>query len=292
LQSLTQALESDEGPSDAARTLAEASRLLELLLSRRIELRPATIATGSVWIPMGRGQFLHLLLNLAMLAREAMPMGGRLGVALDRLPGGSGSPMGQALLTLEAHRSQYGDPPALPAANPAEQPRMAAALGVARALADGAGGSLEIHIDAAEGPRYQARLPLCEGPLALDGRTLLAVAMAPGYGRDLLAEGLAASGARVRTADGLAPVLAMLKDEKAEAAVLILDEEILNKECGGILDAVEDLGQNIHVMLLAASSSAPNLGIAMSRIPSMSKPVAMKDLVSQVRKLIQTESNV
>jgi signal transduction histidine kinase len=140
-----------------AAVAAEVARTLARVLPPGIEVRTRTIPSGPVG--MGEGTLGQALLNLALNARDAMPDGGSLLLAVAPDPAGGGA-------TIEVADTGRGmDPATLArATEPFFTTKPAGAgtglgLAMVRDVAARAGGSVEIHSTPERGTTVRLRLP-------------------------------------------------------------------------------------------------------------------------------------
>ncbi|MEM9416218.1 MAG: PAS domain S-box protein [Planctomycetota bacterium] len=78
---------------DLARVVAESARLLDALLTERMQVRCETPSDGPIWIEGNRTELEQVLMNLTTNARDAMPESGSVDVVLAQ-------EAGQAILTV------------------------------------------------------------------------------------------------------------------------------------------------------------------------------------------------
>ncbi len=149
-----------EGRCLPAAVAAEVARTLARVLPPDIEVQTRTVPSDPV--AMGEGTLAQVLLNLALNARDAMPVGGRLLLAVA--PGGGGG------ATIEVADTGGGmDPATLARATEpfftTKPPGTGTGLGLAlvRDVAARAGGSVEIHSTPGQGTMVRLRLPGASG---------------------------------------------------------------------------------------------------------------------------------
>ncbi|HNQ22584.1 MAG TPA: cache domain-containing protein [Phycisphaerae bacterium] len=217
-------------PLRLATVVENAARLLRRMLPAAIELRLETAGEPSLWVNADGNQLQQVLLNLAINARDAMPMGGvlRLSVSSERRPAAAPGPPEQATqwARLEVADAGVGMSATVQARlfEPfftTKKPGQGTGLGlpVVQGIIKNHGGEIHVHSQVGGGSTFVITLPCIAPPLptvpALEGPASLCPADPNGdrEGPDVCqrdpASGAPSPGAR-RSAAGADPGVVLL----------------------------------------------------------------------------------
>ena len=294
--------------------LAEEARSMEGMLRRLIgpEIELAVDAPEAGWIEVDPGQLHQVLLNLAVNARDAMPDGGRLRIAVENASeGGIGEDPSRAVVRLIVTDTGIGIDPSVQArifepfftTKPAGQ-GTGLGLAVVHGIVEQAGGRIDVDSRPGDGTTFRVTLPAAtteEGTVTGETRsapsspdptapaTILLVEDEPAI-RTLARRVLEARGHTVIEADdGLAGL------ERAEATPgldLVLTDLTMPRMGGEELARrLAELRPSLPIVFMSGygESRLAEGGVLHPSIRLLAKPFAIDDLVAIVDRALTAD---
>ncbi len=301
---------SHKQPLNLVHVLTEAMRLLRHVLPASVEIVEDYRSDGDVWVRGDAMQLQQVLMNLALNARDAMPEGGRLRIALRRdcetrgsgrsIPGADAN--GAVTLTVEDSGTGMSPDIRARAFEPffTTKPRgQGAGLGLAvtHGVVTDCGGTVDVDSAVGRGTSVRIVLPCCEaGPdrvkseepqevVAARGETLLVVED-DDHVRAIVTSSLRSRGYEVLQARDGAEALQRLLESTEPVRLIALDLDLPRMSGEACLRELRDAGIRIPVVVTTGSSE---LGVESSvdgDVHLLRKPFPMADLAALISRIL------
>ncbi|MBA3889346.1 MAG: PAS domain S-box protein [Gemmatimonadaceae bacterium] len=286
---------------DLAAVVRDTGRMLRALLPASIELELPAEGDPAVPVHAARAQVEQIVMNLAVNARDAMPMGGRLRIRVAREHGEAGE---QAIIVVSDSGTGMTDEVRARAFEPffTTKPKgHGTGLGLATVygLVHQFGGKIDVESAAAVGTHFTIALPIAEGfetqraeprppgtPHAGDAHVLLAEDE-PQL-RRVLARALRHAGYRVTTAGDGAAALSAIHDTDFDLVI----SDIAMPRLGGreLAAAVEAGWPGLPIILMSGYAELGATPDAISRLPENVPAFIEKPF--EVERLLQIAAEV
>jgi len=294
---------------DLNRLTLDTQRLLERVIGEDVELAPR-LADGPVPVKVDRSQLEQVLLNLAANARDAMPDGGLLSIATERvalpradLDVGRELPEGEyALVSVSDSGCGMDAATAARAFDPFFTTKRAGdgtGLGLATVygIVVQSGGAVGLHSALGGGTRVDICLPLTDEPIPAEepradvsrprrggGETILVVEDEPVVA-GLVVRALEARGYRVLACADGREALGTYRDRPGEVALVLTD--VIMPEMGGpaLVAELRALGHEPRVLFMSGYTDQGLSGLhELERgVDVLAKPFAVRELERRVR---------
>lgn len=259
--------------------------LLERLLGGLVKVELATGHSSSMWVRVDPSELEQVMVNLVTNARDAMPAGGVLSLALERQAGGPGGPSSEVSV-LRITDSGCGIPPeVLPRVlepfftTKAVGKGTGLGLPISHGIISQAGGSLWIESQEGAGTTVFVSLPIVEAPIGAVAPALPAGTCTAGVGGAKNGELLLladdddmvrhATGRLLRrlgwevaeARDGIEAVACVAARPSAFAAAL-LDQRMPNLDGPAAVLRIAEIAPTLPVLLITGYSEAEAVGTA------------------------------
>ena len=248
-------------PLDFRATVAASTRVLRRTLPASIDLRVETEGAEPVWIDADESQLQQIVLNLAVNARDAMPDGGTLRIAVDVAPSGDArlSVSDTGLGIPERLRPRIFDP--FFTTKPRGQ-GTGLGLAVVHGIVNEHGGRVDVHSAEAEGTTFEVSFPKVAadttsvdvestGAQASGSGELILLAEDDQQIREVLAAYLTSRGFRVEQAGDGPGLLERFMRHRQEVQLLILDVELPKTSGLSVLRSIRKTGARTPAILLS-----------------------------------------
>jgi signal transduction histidine kinase/CheY-like chemotaxis protein len=272
--------------SDLNEAVHEAEHILRRLLGADIEVE-TVLAADAGHVPCDRVSIEQIVINLAVNARDAMPDGGRLAIRTSR----DGD---EAVLVVEDDGAGMDAETARRAFDPFFTTKgvgKGTGLGLATvyAIAERAGGRIELESEVGRGSTFRVRLPAVAPPPRRrprpepreeTGSELVLVVEDDGAVRDVVERMLQGRGYEIVTADGAGKALALV--EEGLAPDLVVSDLVMPGMNGAALaDRLEQLRPGQRFLFISGySETRPDL-LGENRL--LRKPFTAAELAGAVR---------
>jgi PAS domain S-box-containing protein len=258
---------SERRPVLLADIVSEAARLLRRILPGGIELVIDADADHPVWAHADTTQIHQVLMNLALNARDAMPGGGRLTIAIDKAGAGGGANGQAPYARLTVSDTGTGMSPEVRdrifepffTTKPAGQ-GTGLGLAITHGIVREHGGRIEVDSEPGRGTTIRVLLPLgtpedhsarpTTPPVTGGGETVL-LADHHTYIREIMASMLQSLGYRVVQAGDAAAATEALRAHPDQIRVAAIDAELPGDGSAAPLDSLRALVPNLPCVLMS-----------------------------------------
>ncbi len=296
----------EKRPVDLNESLAQLHKLLVRTLGEHVELTAVPSARPAV-VRIDPVQFDQIVLNLAVNARDAMPNGGKLRIALEHVPQSSTGPVGGGWVHLKVTDSGNGMDEGTqqhifePFFTTKEKGK-GTGLGLATcfAIVSDAGGTIHVKSSPGQGSTFTVELPLCSEEadsaatdstrVSRDGRgeTVLVAEDDPAL-RRVAARVLGSAGYTVHVAaDGKE---AIKKLDELGSRLDILVSDVVMPGCSGydVAEHARRVAPGAAVLLTSGFVEEAARRNQREDLPILWKPVQPKDLVRAVAERLRAQ---
>lgn len=301
---------SHKQPLNLVHVLTEAMRLLRHVLPASVDIAEDYRSEGDIWVQGDPMQLQQVLMNLALNARDAMPEGGRLRIALRRECVGRGSGRsiaeadghGAAILTVEDSGTGMSPDVQARVFEPffTTKPRgqgSGLGLAVAHGVVTDCGGTVEVDSAVGRGTCVRIALPCCEsGPdrvkreeprevVAGRGETLLVVED-DDHVRAIVTSSLRSRGYDVLQARDGAEAMQRLFESPEPIRLIALDLDLPGMSGEACLRELREAGIRIPVVVTTGSTELGVESPPQQDVHVLRKPFQMADLVSLICRVL------
>jgi signal transduction histidine kinase/ActR/RegA family two-component response regulator len=291
----------EKKPVDLCALVEDSTRLLRRMIPAAIELEVQIRREPPLWVSADQTQLQQVVLNLAINARDAMPDGGTLRVAVApagepgaaELPGSSTSAARYALL--EVADTGVGMPPETrervfePFFTTKERGQgTGLGLSVVHGIVEDHGGDIEVQSEVGRGSTFAVFLPCTQPDLLSEPSTpsaitprgqgeLILLAEDDAHVRGLIALTLESLGYRVLQASDGAAVLDMCDQHRQELRLFILDLDLPKRSGLDCLSQIRQRGMTTPVVAITGNVTVGR-DIPDDKTVLMCKPFDMPEL--------------
>ncbi len=291
-------------PLALATIVRESLGLLRRLLPATIELAEEIPDDGSrIWIRGEGSQIQQVLINFAVNARDAMPEGGRLRVALAVSPADAQQTYGQATLTVEDGGTGMSPEVCGRVFEPFFTTKVrnqgtGLGLSVVHGIVSHHGGHVEVESKLGEGSRFAVTLPLCEPPPAaaapLSGAApaepargeLILLAEDNEYVRTVMVASLEDAGYEVASAADGDETLEAFAALGSRLRLAVLDVDLPKRSGLACLEEIRAARRDLPVLIITGSTERAVPGTDPSTQRWLLKPFRMIQLIEAVRDML------
>jgi two-component system, cell cycle sensor histidine kinase and response regulator CckA len=282
----------------------DAARLLRRVLPAIIEFRVAAEAEPAVWVHADPTQMQQVLLNLVVNARDAMPAGGPLHIALRGVPGekaAAGTPYEAG--EIEVRDTGAGMTPEVQArifepfftTKPHER-GTGLGLAIVDSIVRDHGGRVEVTSQPGRGSTFLIRLPAVAPPASV---AVPAVVAGPAVGRgelvllaedqqfvrDVVATGLQEQGFTVVRATTGAELWQLYLERKDALHLLVIDHDLPTRRGLDCLRAIRAGGDRVPALIITADEDV-GLDALTEYDVHLRKPFQLRELVRTAAEMI------
>jgi len=297
-------------PVNLVQMLGEAMRLLRYVLPESVEIVEDYRSEGDIWVRGDRMQLQQVLMNLALNARDAMPEGGRLRIAVRRASGGSGSGYsssqtdegGTATLIVEDSGTGMSPDTQARAFEPffttkPDSQGSGMGLAVVHGVVTDSGGSVELDSAVGRGTLVRIELPCCApGPdrvraeerretVAGRGETLLVIEN-DDHVRAIVMSSLRSCGYDVLQARDGREAMQRLLERPQSIRLIALDLDMPRMSGEACLRELRDAGVRVPVVVTTGSSEPGVEYPSLENIHVLRKPFQMADLAAMISRVL------
>jgi len=296
----------DAGPLNLCEVVEEATDLLRNLLPASIELSVDPFEDDPLVVQANRTRLQQVILNLVINARDAMPNGGRVRIALrrvavDRAPNDARIGPGDCV-TLTVSDTGQGMSPEVQAHvfEPfftTKKTGSGLGLAIIRTIVEEYGGHIEFRSDAQSGSTFAVTLPLLgpgltheasgdeTGVVRGNGETLLWVG-AQRHVREVSAAALESFGYRVLQADSAPQAVDICLKAEPPVQLAIVDGDDQAEAAAIGLDIIRTEASDLPAILLASGPMPPPTADLDGHTATMRKPFPLGELAAAVARMI------
>ncbi len=319
LLTFSQKLPANKKPVDLCAVVDNAARLLHGALPKTVKLVISTDCRPAPWVYADATQLQQVLLNLAINARDAMPTGGTLRIAVGRAaPAGRAAeakatgdsrPGAASSVYLEVSDTGMGIPPEIQARifEPfftTKERGQGTGLGLAivHGIVQDHGGHIAVRSEVGAGSTFIITLPCTASDAAAGGQALptlswghgelLLLAEANQQAREIMAAELRALGYEVvQVADG-GTALAQCRQHRQRVRLLILDVDLPQRRGPDCLRTLRAEGMQTPVILTAGKALVDDVGESDPATAVLRKPFQMAELGRLVSAMLGLETAI
>jgi CheY-like chemotaxis protein len=291
-------LETNRVPVDLCTCVDAAARMLERTLPANVELLIRTALQPVPWVAADATQIQQVILNLALNARDAMPSGGRLEIAVERRFGD------EREVTVRVSDTGTGMSPEVtahifePFFTTKEGTGTGLGLTTVHGIVTDHGGRVSVSSTEGQGTSFVLHFPLLpedqwpeseerDGDDPDGGRgELVLLAEDDRQVRQIVAAALLSSGYEVVQAKDGAEALARLREQGARIRLCVLDVEMAQPGAGAALAALRAQGCNLPVVVVGAPGFTLDADLTGSDTVVLTKPFLIPELCASVRTLL------
>ncbi len=248
-----------KSPVNLCTTVLDFLRMVRGMLPKSIEVRESIPAEGQVWVLADPTQLHQVLMNLITNARDAMPDGGNLTIAVSQgSPDANHESLKWAVLTVEDSGMGMTSKVVSRVFEPffTTKPRgqgTGLGLPVTLAIVEDHGGKVSLKSSPGKGSRFDVLLPRCEPPVSAGGKLQPARDEKLGHGELIL---LVEDNVYIGT---------IIADTLREAGFEVRHLP----DGGGTREALVDCSQRIRLAILDADSPTPDVSAILQSIRSV-----------------------
>jgi CheY-like chemotaxis protein/two-component sensor histidine kinase len=297
-------------PVDLNEIVRGVERLLRRVIGEDVELSTSLAAVAPV-VLADAGQIEQVLMNLATNARDAMPAGGILSIATERVEvddayvsaHGGGRPGAYARLSVSDTGMGMDPETRRKAFEPffttkAHGKGTGLGLSIVHGIVNQHGGSIDVYSEPGKGTSFKILLPLVSAaveappvraPAALAGGTeTVLVAEDDAIVRGMIGTTLRGRGYRVLEAVDGADALEQWAEHRAEIDLLVLDVVMPKKSGREVYDAVVAASPGTPTLFLSGYTAdiIHKKGIFDEGLQFLPKPLGPNDLLTRVREIL------
>ncbi len=277
---------------DLAEVVAELETLLSGLLGDDVEL--STSVAPDCRVRVDRGQVEGVIMNLALNARDAMPAGGKVELAVRRVDGEVELTMRDTGVGMDAETIDHVFEPFF-----TTKPGKGTGLGLATVygIVKQSGGGISVTSVPGEGSTFRVVLPLTvenepapservERPVERNGTEGVLLAEDEETIRSLVGEVLTRSGYKVFAAPNGEEAIRLLGQHVSEIDLLLTDVVMPGMGGPDLARAAARLSPNLRVLYTSGYASEPDEAFEDPDVAFIGKPFSPKELVSKVRDVL------
>jgi PAS domain S-box-containing protein len=277
---------------DLGEVVAELERLLAGLLGDDVEL--STSVTPDCRVRVDRGQVEQVITNLAINARDAMPSGGKVELAVRRVDGEVELTMRDTGVGMDADTIDHVFEPFF-----TTKPGKGTGLGLATVygIVKQSGGGISVTSQPGEGSTFRVVLPLSvevepapiervERPVERKGTEGVLLADDEETIRSLVGEVLTRSGYKVFAAPNGEEAIRLLAQHVGEIDLLLTDVVMPGMGGPDLARAAARLSPNLRVLYTSGYASEPDEAFEDPDVAFIGKPFSPMELVSKVRDVL------
>jgi PAS domain S-box-containing protein len=280
---------------DLGEVVAELERLLSGLLGDDIEL--STSVTSDCRVRVDRGQVEQVITNLALNARDAMPSGGKVELAVSRVEGEVELTIRDTGVGMDAETISHVFEPFF-----TTKPGKGTGLGLATVygIVKQSGGGISVTSVPGEGSTFRVVLPLSveeepaptervERPVERNSTEGVLLAEDEETIRSLVGEVLTRSGYKVFAAPNGEEAIRLLAKHVGEIDLLLTDVVMPGMGGPDLARAAARLSPNLRVLYTSGYASEPDEAFEDPDVAFIGKPFSPKELVSKVRDVLDAD---
>jgi CheY-like chemotaxis protein len=276
------------------------------VLPASIEIEQQLPEDGAVWIKGDSGLLQQVLMNLAVNARDAMPTGGRLSVAVTGAEAGPAAEHSgdapdearEAVLMVEDSGSGISRQEAPRIFEPfyttkARGKGTGLGLSVVHGIVADHGGKIGVESDGPGGTRFRIHFPLCEPPPAVPAGIVAGSGPDPGGGlilvaednehvRDIVVQAVKSAGHRVvPVGDGAAAVEAFHR-HRGDARLVVLDLDLPERSGLFCLEEIRRHQPDLPVLIITGNVGQVSPASFGGADHLLEKPFRPRDLMATI----------
>jgi two-component system cell cycle sensor histidine kinase/response regulator CckA len=302
--------QAERRPLNLCAVMEESSRLLRHTLPASVELT-TTGCDPPVWVVADPVQVQQVLLNLALNARDAMPDGGRLEIAISRAAeadireSADGKAPHAGVACLVVRDTGAGMSPEVQSrifepffTTKAHGRGTGLGLSIIHGIIESLGGRIRVASEVGKGTAFTILLPCIEAPLPPEAGEVSPAAARPGgvivladanpHIRGVMAAALGSLGYEVAQADDGTAMAACYEEQRDRVRLLVVSHEVLERGGAEWVRGLRQNGRRMPVIVLSEDAEAGVDEALRTDVSVLQRPFLMPELKRLVHEILST----